>query len=112
MKTLQIGFMIPAHYPAGTSPWDVYRDFLKNPSAETWGVTLLTPDTVFEAVIAKARSAALEEAARVADEERKRWNGKAGNDEFAAEGAAYRILIAIRSLKDKDTRTPTEGDSL
>lgn len=68
MKTLQIGFMIPAHYPASTSPWDVYRDFLKNPSAETWGVTLLTPDTVYEAVIAKARSAALEEAARVAEQ--------------------------------------------
>lgn len=68
-------------------------------------------DEAVEAIVS-ARSAALEEAARVADrctddETRK---GLGGN----AVITAIHIATAIRSLKDKqpDTRTPTEGDLL
>lgn len=62
------------------------------------------------AVAPLIRSAALDEAARVAD----------GNVDLAyssmSDGLGGSLLeqtaAAIRSLKDKDTRTPTEGDLL
>lgn len=58
-----------------------------------------------------ARSAALEEAARVADEYEPR-DTLGSLQTFGAQTAANDIATAIRALKDKDTRTPTEGDLL
>ena len=55
------------------------------------------------------RSAALEEAARVADAA---CTNAGLMDDVPVSAAARGIASTIRSLKDKDTSTPTEGDLL
>ena len=67
------------------------------------------------------RSAALEEAARVADDKEdglvnhsKRFptNPNIAHEYLVRAADASDIAAAIRVLKDKDTRTPTEGESI
>ena len=72
-------------------------------------------DEAVEAIVS-ARSAALEEAARVADARADQCaEGYAERGQFFRPDPhreAEHIAKSIRSLKDKDTRTPTEGDLL
>lgn len=69
-----------------------------------------------EAIAPLIRSAALEEAARVADERADQCaEGYAERGQFFRPDPhreAEHIAKAIRALKDKDDRTPTEGDLL